>query len=300
MAYMPTCESRKEGDYGRLVGWFAGRKGAVVAFSGGVDSSLVLAAARDALGEKVLAVTACSATYPEHEQAWAVEVARMLQARHELVIPGEMEDERYRANSPDRCCLCKQALFRALGTVAAREGISLIVTGDNLEDYRPGRAAAREFGVLSPLAELGFGKDKVRALARSRNLPNWNRPADACLASRLPYGQEITPERLRRVAEAEEAIRKLGFSMVRVRDHGALARVEVGADELDAAWRPGIRAALARACRERGFTYSCLDLEGYRTGSLNEALPSREPSSRSDRVPADDNGRRLPPKERKT
>jgi len=278
--YMSICDSRKEGEYGRLVGWFTGAGGALVAFSGGVDSSLVLAAARDALGENVLAVTACSATYPESEQARAVEVARLLNARHELVASEEMEDPGFRANPPERCYHCKRVLFGVLGAVAAREGISLIVTGDNrsdLEDYRPGRAAAREFGARSPLAELGFDKDKVRALARRRNLPNWNRPAAACLASRLPYGQEITPERLRRVAEAEAAVRKLGFSVVRVRDHGHLARVEVGTDELDAALRPGIRAALVRVCREKGFAYACLDLEGYRTGSLNEVLPSPAP-----------------------
>jgi len=255
-----------------------GRTGGVlVAFSGGVDSSLVLAAARQALGARVLAVTACSPTYPDHEKDQAAAIAQRLGARHEFVDSDEFEDPSYRANPPNRCYYCKQELFRKLQAVAAREGLPVIVDGSNADDegdFRPGRNAAKEFGVRSPLAELGLGKSLIRQMAKAQGLPNWDQPACACLASRIPYGQEITPLRLRRVAQAEAALRDIGFRTVRVRDHGTLARIEIPREEIDRALRVGIHQRLIDACKQQGYVYVCLDLEGYRTGSMNEVLGS--------------------------
>lgn len=263
--------------FGRLTEFIGRTGGVLVAFSGGVDSSLVLAAARQALGERVLAVTACSPTYPDHEKDQAAAIAQRLGARHEFVDSDEFKDPSYRANPPNRCYYCKQELFRKLQAVAAREGLPAIVDGSNADDegdFRPGRAAAKEFGVRSPLAELGFGKSLIRQMAKARGLPNWDRPACACLASRIPYGQEITPLRLRRVAQAEAALRDIGFRTVRVRDHGTLARIEIPRDEIDRTLRVGIHQRLIDACKQQGYVYVCLDLEGYRSGSMNEVLGS--------------------------
>jgi uncharacterized protein len=272
-----TVSGTPQEAFGRLTEFIGRTGGALVAFSGGVDSSLVLAAARQALGERVLAVTACSPTYPDHEKDQAAAIAQRLGARHEFVDSDEFEDPSYRANPPNRCYYCKQELFRKLQAVAAREGLPAIVDGSNADDegdFRPGRAAAKEFGVRSPLAELGFGKSLIRQMAKARGLPNWDRPACACLASRIPYGQEITPLRLRRVAQAEAALRDIGFRTVRVRDHGTLARIEIPKDEIDRTLRIGIHQRLIDACKQQGYVYVCLDLEGYRSGSMNEVLGS--------------------------
>jgi uncharacterized protein len=253
----------------------------VVAFSGGVDSSLLLAAACDALGEHALAVTARSPTYPSQEEERAVAIARLLGARHQLINSHEMDWPGYRANPPNRCYCCKRELFRKLGAIASREGFAVIIDGTNHDDrldVRPGREAAKELGVRSPLAELGFGKDLVRQMARERGLPNWEQPPCACLASRIPYGQEITLAQLQRLGGAEDGIRALGFRLVRVRDHSDLARVELAKDDLDRALESKTRQCLIDVCRRQGYTYVCLDLEGYRTGSMNEVLT---PSART-------------------
>jgi uncharacterized protein len=249
--------------------------GAVVAFSGGVDSSLVLAASSVAQGERAIAVTAVSPTYPETELFQARELAKRLGARHLVIETHEFEQPAYRANDSNRCYLCKKDLFERLSKLASEEGLPFVIDGsnaDDLGDFRPGRDAARELGVRSPFVELGLGKMEIRRMAKELGLPNWDRPSQACLASRIPYGEEITIDKLNRIGRAEKALYGLGFWQVRVRDHGMLARVEVPVDELDNALLFSIRKQIIDACKGAGYTYVCLDLEGYRSGAMNEAL----------------------------
>jgi uncharacterized protein len=261
--------------YDRLKNRLSGMGGVLVAFSGGVDSSLLVAAARDALGEKMVAVTASSPTYSAEERERACSLAKTLGVRHIVIETNEFEINSFRSNPKDRCYYCKLELYGVLRGLADREGLPFVIDGfnrDDRSDHRPGHQAAREYGVRSPLDDLGFGKDEIRKMARERGLPNWDQPACACLASRIPYGQEITPLRLERILGAETAIRSLGFRVVRVRDHGDLARIEIGRDELDLASRREFRDSLAQACKQHGYTYACLDLDGYRTGAMNEAI----------------------------
>lgn len=250
----------------------------LVAFSGGVDSTLLLAAACDALGEKALGVTALSPTYPAHEKERAIAMAKLIGARHLVIETHELDDAAFRANPANRCYHCKTELFGELSRIAASEGLKWILDGSNSDDasdYRPGKQAAKEHGVRSPLAELGIGKAEIRSMARERGLPNWDEPACACLASRIPYGETITLERLERIARAEARLRALGLRVLRVRDHGQLARIEIGQAELDSALRPEMRSKILEACKGVGFAYVCVDLQGYRTGAMNEVLPRR-------------------------
>jgi uncharacterized protein len=272
---LPDPALAREPRYARLTEILRSIGGALVAFSGGVDSSLLAAAAKDALGERVLLVTARSPTYTEGESSQAASLAGALRMRHRFLDTRELEDPGFVRNDPDRCYHCKRELFARLADMAAAEGLGAVVDGfnrDDLGDYRPGHRAAQELGVRSPLCEAGLSKSDVRDLARLRGLPNWNAPARACLASRIPFGEAITPQRLTRVAAAEAALGGLGFSQWRVRDHGLLARVEVAPDQLERALSKDVRAAIVAACRAAGYTWIALDLEGYRTGSLNEAL----------------------------
>ncbi len=252
--------------------------GVLVAFSGGVDSSLVLAAAVDALGPRALAVTACSPSYPAREREQAVALANFLGSRHVFVPTREDEDPAYRSNPPNRCYYCKRELFTVLGEIMKREGLKEILDGFNADDradIRPGRTAGCELNVRSPLDDLGLTKADVRKLARERGLPNWDQSACACLASRIPYGEEITARRLARIGAAEEAILGMGFGTVRVRDHGQVARIELAARDLIRAMSADVRSRVIEACRKQGYAYVCLDMEGYRTGSMNEVLESR-------------------------
>jgi uncharacterized protein len=250
----------------------------LIAFSGGVDSTYLAWAATRALGERALAVTADSASYPEAHRAMAVGVARDFGLRHEFVRTAEMERPEYRANPANRCYFCKQELYTHLSRLARERGIAVIVDGSNADDrgdYRPGRQAAREHGVRSPLDEAGLTKDDIRALSHAAGLPTWNEPASACLSSRIPYFSEVTGEKLRMIERAERALRALGFRICRVRHHGTLARVEIGRDELARALEPDAAAGIERALRDVGYEDVTIDPNGYRQGSLNEALRLR-------------------------
>ncbi|MBN1772251.1 MAG: ATP-dependent sacrificial sulfur transferase LarE [Deltaproteobacteria bacterium] len=247
--------------------------GAVVAFSGGVDSSLLLLAAREALGDRVLAVTARSATFTPLEEESARELAARLGARWEVLETDVLSDPAFRSNPPDRCYVCKLGLLTKLRTLAAQAGDAAVLEGSNADDLgddRPGRRAVEELDVRSPLREVGLTKTQIRALARAHGLPNWDRPAAACLATRVAYGEELTVERLRRIASAEQALRARGFVVVRVRDHGATARIEVGADELPRLLGREMRVDVVAELKSAGYTWVAVDLEGYRTGGMNE------------------------------
>jgi uncharacterized protein len=251
----------------------------LVAYSGGVDSSLLLKIALSALGDNALAVIAKSATYPAGELSDAVKLAEQLGARYLVIDTDELSDQRFRSNPPERCYYCKLELFGKLREVADARGLRWVADGsnhDDLKDVRPGSKAAAELGVVSPLKDVEMTKSEIRQLARNLGLPTWSKPAQACLASRFPYGSEITPTRLEKVASAEEGLRGLGFSQVRVRVHGNVARVEVVPEELDRFLTPELRARTVELLKEAGFLYVSIDLEGYRTGSMNE--PLNEPS----------------------
>jgi uncharacterized protein len=250
--------------------------GVAVAFSGGVDSTFLLSVARETLGrDRVLAVTAVSDIHPKGEIGDAKSLARRIGVRHLLVDPGDMKDRAFLANPPDRCYVCKRRVFSSLKALAAKHGMKTVADGTNADDsadYRPGRKALKELGIISPLAEAGLTKREIRSLSRKRGLPTWNRPALACLATRVPYGTRITPAILKRIDAAETALRALGFVQVRVRDHGDLARIEIAPAEMNAIHKPGLFPKIVKRFKAAGYRTVTLDLEGYRTGSLNEAL----------------------------
>lgn len=256
----------------------SGLGGAVVAFSAGVDSTFVLAVAREVLGDGAVALTAHSPSVPQAEREDARALARRLGARHLEVTSHELDDPRYAANGTDRCFWCKSELYRLCEEAARRERLPAVLDGfnaDDRRDHRPGHRAAEERAVRSPLAEAGLTKNEVRAWSEAYGLPTWDKPQMACLASRLPYGTAVTAERLAEVERAEAALRALGLRSFRVRFHGEIGRVEVAGDELEHAF--ALRAELARAVREAGFKLAVLDLEPFRSGRLNElagvALP---------------------------
>jgi len=247
---------------------------AIVAFSGGVDSSLALAVAARALPkEKVLAVTSNNETYLPSELDLAREFADSLGVEHLIIDTRELDNPNYASNPTNRCYFCKSTLYTDLANLAAEKGYACVVDGANKDDegdYRPGRKAARELGVVSVLSEAGMTKAEVRELAKHLELPTWDKPALACLSSRFPYGQEITPEKLSQVARAEEYLRREGFLQVRVRHHGEIARLEVGPEELERAF--AMREEISAELLDAGFLYVTLDLAGYKPGSLNAAL----------------------------
>ena len=249
----------------------------LVAYSGGIDSTLLAFAAHAVLGDSCRAVLATSDTYPERECVAARELAARLGFKLLEVETSELADPRFAANTPDRCYHCKSELFSLLVAVADVEGLAFIADGgnaDDLSDHRPGRRAATELGILSPLADVGLTKTEIRELAHELGLPNWNKPSMACLASRFPYGEAITDAGLARVASAEDALVALGLGQFRVRAHGDVARIEIATDELDAAWL--MRRRISDAVRSAGFAYAAVDLEGYRTGSMNETLTAEQ------------------------
>ncbi len=255
----------------------APRGSALVAFSGGVDSSLALAVAARALpAGSVLAVTSNNETYLPSELDLARDFATSLGVEHLVVNTRELDDPNYASNPTNRCYFCKSTLYSDLTALAGEKGYGCVVDGANKDDegdYRPGRKAARELGVVSPLSEAGVGKAEVRELAKLLGLPSWDKPALACLSSRFPYGQEITPEKLTQVARAEEFMRREGFRQVRVRHHGEIARLEVGPEELERAFSE--REKITAELLDAGFLYVTLDLTGYKSGSLNAALKKK-------------------------
>lgn len=249
----------------------------LVAYSGGVDSTLLAVTARAVLGERALPVLAVSDTCPESEVEAARGVGVALGLGVLEVETYELTDPTFRANTAERCYHCKRELFGLLRAVADTRGLHWVADGSNVDDlgdHRPGMRAAREYGVVSPLLDVGMSKNDVRALARELDLPNWDKPSMACLASRFPYGEQITEEGLHRVARAEDALRALGLRGFRVRSHGDVARLEVDPSEMELAW--GLREHIAKELRAAGYAFAAQDLEGYRTGSLNATLSSAE------------------------
>ncbi|HVH06621.1 MAG TPA: ATP-dependent sacrificial sulfur transferase LarE [Myxococcota bacterium] len=272
MSPIPPELKRKEDDlHARL----RRAEGVLVAFSGGVDSSYLALAAHRALGARALAVTALSPSYPASHRAAAESVVRITGLAHRFVDTHEMESADYRANRADRCYHCKSELFAVLGRLRDELGFAAVAYGVNTDDrgdFRPGHRAAEERGVLSPFLDVGLSKAEIRALSRAHDLPTADLPASACLASRLPYGTQVTPERLAQVDAGEERLRALGFRQLRVRHHGTLARVEIDPAELPRALDPAMAQRIVAALKPLGFSFVSLDLEGYRTGALNEAL----------------------------
>jgi pyridinium-3,5-biscarboxylic acid mononucleotide sulfurtransferase len=246
--------------------------GCVLGFSGGVDSTLLFAVAAELLGDRALAVTATSQTYPERELNEARELAEKIGGRHLVIVSEELDIPEFRDNPRNRCYYCKKELFGKLREIADREGLHYVLDGTNVDDagdHRPGRTAAAELQVRSPLEEAGFTKQNIRDLSRTLGLPTWDKPAFACLSSRFPYGTAITPARVGQVGCAEESLRELGFRTLRVRYHGSVARIELGEGEFERA--TGIhRDDVVRVVKAAGFTYVALDLQGYRTGAMNE------------------------------
>jgi uncharacterized protein len=249
---------------------------ALVAFSGGVDSTFLLRIAAEVLGDRVLAVTAVSPTLSRWDREDALRIARRLGVRHCTVNTDEISDPIFTANPPDRCYWCKKRRYRQLLTLARREGISQVLDGENAEDhrdYRPGIRARRELGIRSPLSESGLTKTEIRRLSAEAGLETHDKPASACLASRIPYGDPITAEKLERIDTAEEILRSLGLrGRLRVRSHGDVARLEVEAADLERAASEPLRSRVDRGLKAVGFRFVALDLEGYSTGSLNREL----------------------------
>jgi uncharacterized protein len=252
----------------------------LVAFSGGVDSTFLLRAAKEVLGHnRVLAVTAVSGIHPEGEIGDAKRLAKRIGVKHLLVRSGEMEEDAFLSNPPERCYICKKRIFASLQKLAAEKGLKHVVDGTNADDagdYRPGRKALRELGILSPLHEVGLTKKEIRVLSKKWGLPTWNWPALACLATRIPYGTRITPALLKRIDAGETFLHRLGFVQVRVRDHGALVRIEIAPKEMSKARKPDVTGRMIKKFKSLGYGYVTLDLEGYRTGSLNEVLGKKK------------------------
>ena len=261
----------------RLIGYLKGFERTVTGFSAGVDSTVVAVAAGRALGQRALAVTADTETIPSDDLQLARKIAGDFELQHREVRYSELEIDGYAENPTNRCYFCKDALYRRLRSVAEEVGGAILLDGTNADDrsdYRPGRQAAREQGVVSPLLELGFGKEQVREIARWFGLENSDKPSGPCLSSRVPYGTEITPAVLRQVADAESALRELGFTELRVRHHGEVARIELLPSEFDRAFSSA--AQIEQRVRQAGYSYVALDLGGFRSGSLNRVLTQIE------------------------
>src|SRR5579862_9651513 len=247
----------------------------IVAYSGGVDSAYLAYAAHRALGERMLAVTALSASYSARDREEAEKCVALVHFHHEFIETDELANAAYRANNPDRCYFCKDELFEKLDQLASEREFAAVAYGVNVDDqgdWRPGQQAAREHKVLTPLLDAGLTKADIRELSRQVDLPVWDRPASACLSSRIAYGIEVTPERLAIVEKGEEAVRQLGFRQFRVRYHDELARIEIATDELPRALDPAMTRKFVEIFKALGFKFVTLDLEGFRSGSMNTVL----------------------------
>ncbi|MBO0856889.1 MAG: ATP-dependent sacrificial sulfur transferase LarE [Chloracidobacterium sp.] len=252
----------------------------VIAFSGGVDSAYLAYAAADELGARAVAVTGESPSYPDFQRQDALAIVRQFAIPHEFIKTDEISDPNYQANPANRCYFCKHELFTKLSAFASDRGYAFVCDGNNADDvgdYRPGRQAAKESNVRSPLIEAGLTKAEIRALAQEAGLPVWDRPASACLSSRIPYGMPVTIEKLSMIERGEAGLRALGFKQLRVRHHGDIVRIEIAPEEMPRALDPEMARSMAAAFKRLGFKFVTLDLEGYRPGALNEALPLRSP-----------------------
>jgi uncharacterized protein len=250
----------------------------IVAYSGGVDSAYLALAATRALGDRALCVTADSPSYPARHRRMAEQIAGQFAFHHEFIHTQELSRPAYRANDTDRCYHCKHELFTELTDLARARGFAAVADGNNADDrgdYRPGRRAAREFGVISPLDEAGLTKADIRDLSREAGLPCWDEPASACLSSRVPYHSEVTEAKLQTIEQAEDILRSLGFRVVRVRHHDDVARLELAREEMPRLLEPGVSESIDRQLRALGFRYVAVDLKGYRLGSLNEGMKLR-------------------------
>lgn len=258
-------------------------KSLMIAYSGGVDSTFLLKIAQEELGNKnkILAVTACSAIFLPEEMKIAQQITQKLQVKHQIIDTTQLDNPSFFTNPPNRCYYCKKELFSKLSYLAKENGLNFVVDGSNLDDlgdFRPGMQAAKELGIRSPLIEVGLSKEEIRNLSRKMGLPTWNKPSQACLASRFPYGTKITRTALRKVAEAETFLKTLGISQVRVRYYGAWARIEVPVSQISRLVNEKIRSILIEKFKHIGYTYITLDLEGYRQGSMNLDLPIKKAS----------------------
>jgi uncharacterized protein len=266
-----TARLKKE----KLIQYLKGLDSLLVAFSGGVDSTFLLALAHETLGDKVLAVTESSSTYPSMERQEAVQFAQERGIEHVVFQSDETSIPEFVSNTPDRCYHCKKALSQELLKIAGERGIEHVAYAtnvDDLADYRPGLKAADEMGIIAPLVVSKLNKEEIRFLSKEMGLPTWDKPAMACLASRIPYGDPITAEKLKMVEEAEAYLAKSGFKQYRVRHHGSVARIEVESAEIHRLNEPVLRKKIAEKFKEIGFLHVAVDLEGYTTGSMNRAL----------------------------
>lgn len=268
----PSAEQKER----ELLTSLAQRSSIIVALSGGADSAYLAWAAQHALGERALSVTALSPSFSAYDRQMVEDFVRQLGVRHEFVETHEMDNPAYRANAADRCYFCKDELFNVLDELATNRNFEAVCYGVNADDtldFRPGHRAATEHRVLAPLLDTHLTKSEIRALSERAGLPTWDRPASACLSSRLPYGTEVTAERLALVERGESALRDLGFHQFRVRLHDKLARIEISPEEMPLALSSDTAAKMAQRLKAAGFSYVALDLEGYRQGSLNETIP---------------------------